>query len=74
MLALRAGIRDVEINRDIYAHTSDYFDYFSMAFSMGFMLDLSSAVKGKDMKFNYGFSNSKAGAGIDQQLDFIYAF
>lgn len=74
MLALRLGIRDIEINRDIYAHTSDYFDYFSLAFSLGFMLDLSSTVKGKDMKFNYGFSNSKAGAGIDQQLDFIYAF
>jgi hypothetical protein len=37
-------------------------------------LDLSKALKGKDVKFNYGFSTDKAGAGLDQQMDFIVSF
>jgi hypothetical protein len=73
-LALRIGVRDIEVNRDLVVKSDEYFDYFSLAFSLGFMLDLSSALKGKKVKFNYALSNSKAGVGIDQQLDFVWQF
>ncbi len=69
---VRLGIRDITMTRDLLYNRSDY--YFTMAVSMGFMLDLSQALNGKDVKCNYGLATDKVGAGLDQQLDFIFAF
>jgi hypothetical protein len=71
---IRAGIRDITFNRDFFTHASRYWDRFSAGVSIGFMVDLTDALRGKRVKFNYGLSTDKAGAGLDQQLDFIVAF
>ncbi len=71
---IRAGIRDIILNRDIFANSGRYKDHFSLAGSLGFQLDLSKALKGRDVKLNYGISNDKVWAGLDQQLDFIVLF
>ncbi len=71
---IRSGLRDITLNRDIFANRSTYKDHFTLAFSIGFLLDLSHALKGKDLKLNYGVSNDKVGAGLDQQLDFLFSF
>jgi hypothetical protein len=71
---IRAGIRDVVFNRDLIYKTDIYKKHFSLAMSLGFSLDLSTALKGKDIILNYGFSNDKVGAGLDQQLDFVVSF
>lgn len=71
---IRAGIRDILFNRDLFHNTDIFKKHFSLAMSLGFSLDLSTALKGKDIVLNYGFSNDKVGAGLDQQLDFVISF
>lgn len=71
---IRAGVRDIIFNRDIIYHIDEYKKHFSLALSLGFSLDLSKALKGKDIILNYGVSNDKVGAGLDQQLDFVVSF
>lgn len=71
---IRAGVRDIEFNRDIISNRDEYKDYFTLAVSLGFLIDLSTALEGKDIKFNYGISTDKVGAGVDQQLDFVVSF
>ncbi len=71
---IRSGLRDITLNRDLFVNRDTYKDHFTLAFSLGFLLDLSHALKGKDLKLNYGISNDKVGAGFDQQLDFLFSF
>lgn len=74
MLFIRAGIRDIALNSDIIHDSGEYGDHFTLAISMGFLLDLSAALKGKDLKLNYGVSTDKVWAGLEQQLDFVFSF
>ncbi len=74
LLFIRAGIRDIILNRDLFAHSDRFKDHFSLAVSLGFLVDLSKALKGKDIKLNYAVSNDKVWAGLDQQLDFVLKF
>ncbi len=71
---IRAGVRDIELNTDMFNNSSRYKDHFTLSICLGFSLDLTKALKGKDMRFNYGIATDKAGAGLDQQLDFIVSF
>ena len=74
MFYIRAGIRDITLNSDIVRNSSRYKDHFSLAVTGGFLLDLSKALKGKDIKLNYGISTDKVWAGLDQQIDFVFSF
>lgn len=74
MLYIRGGIRDIVLSSDLYRNGSAYKDIFSLAVSLGFSLDLSTALKGKDVKLNYGISTDKVGAGVEQILDFVAGF
>ncbi len=71
---VRAGVRDVEFNRDLFKNSRRYKNHLTMAITLGCTIDLSKALKGKDMRFNYGISTDKVGAGLDQQLDFVTTF
>lgn len=74
MLFIRAGIRDITLNSDLVRDGGNYKEFFSLAVSAGFFLDLSKALKGKDLKLNYGVSTEKRWAGLEQQLDFVFSF
>lgn len=74
MLFIRAGIRDITLNSDIIHDSGEYAGHFTLAVTMGFLLDLSTALKGKDLKLNYGVATDKVWAGLDQQLDFVFSF
>lgn len=71
---IRAGVRDIELNTDMFNDKGRFKDQFTLAMCLGFSLDLTAALKGKDIKFNYGIATDKAGAGLDQQLDFVVSF
>lgn len=74
MFYIRAGIRDITLNSDIVRNSSRYKDHFTLAVTGGFLLDLTKALKGKDIKLNYGISTDKVWAGLDQQFDFVFSF
>ena len=74
MLFIRAGIRDITLNSDLIHDSGSYKDHFTLAVSLGFLLDLSKALKGKDLKLNYGVSTEKRWTGLEQQLDFVFSF
>ncbi|MBD3392968.1 MAG: hypothetical protein GF418_12755 [Chitinivibrionales bacterium] len=69
---IRAGIRDIDLNGDMVSARSRYRDAFSFAVTAGFLLDLSSIVKG--LSLNYAFSTDKVWAGVENQLDFLLVF
>lgn len=74
MFYIRAGVRDIVFNRDLFRDSRQYKDAFSLAGSLGCFIDLSKALRGRNIKFNYAVSTDKVGAGLDQQLDFIVSF
>ncbi len=72
---IRVGLRDIQFNSDIIHDKEKYWDTFTYALSAGFSFDLAAALKkNRNMTLNYGIANSKVGAGIDQQLDFVVGF
>lgn len=71
---IRAGIRDITLNRNLLKHKSTYKKHFSLAISLGFQVDLTKVLKEKNIVLNYGVANDKVGNGLDQQLDFIWGF
>ncbi len=71
---VRAGIRDIALNSDMFRHSGAYADHFTCVASAGFRLDLSTALKGRGVVLNYAFATDKIGAGLEQQLDFVFSF
>jgi len=69
---LRMGIGEILLNGDITGDNRRYRRDFSFRCTGGIAVDMSSVRKG--MRLNYGVSTDKLWAGIDQQLDVIYAF
>lgn len=73
-LALRMGLRDIVIERDMVSHSESYRHNFSWALSAGVSIDLRGALGGRDARFNYGLSTDKAGRFLDQQFDVVMGF
>lgn len=73
---LRAGIRDITGNRDLFYDSDTYWDTFHCSLSAGFYFDLGNVLENdRDMGFNYGVATTKSGTGfVDQQLDFVWKF
>jgi hypothetical protein len=71
-LCLRAGLGDMLLNRNIYNNTDDFWDEFSPRITIGFGADLSKIQRG--LKVNYGIATDRTGAGVDQQMGFMYSF
>lgn len=73
-LFLRFGIGDFELNSEIFKDDSNYGDYFSLNYTLGFGLNLEKFLKNKNLTVNYGIALDKVFAGLDQQLDVILKF
>ncbi len=69
---IRAGVRDILLNRDMVAHPNRYWNGFSLAVTAGMRFDLSRIADG--LHGNYALATDKIWAGVEQQLDLVYTF
>jgi hypothetical protein len=69
---IRAGIGDFLLNRDLFSNSKDFWDKTSPRITLGFGAGLSKIQKG--LWVDYGVATDRVWAGVDQRVDFSYAF
>ena len=69
---IRAGLMDIDVDADLVNDPRAWFDHLAPAITAGFGLDLSQVRSG--LSLNYAMATCRIWAGVDQQIDVVFAW
>lgn len=68
---VRAGLMDIDVDADIFSAPRTWASHLAPAVTAGFGLDLSQVRSG--LSLNYAMATCRIWAGVDQQIDVVFA-
>jgi hypothetical protein len=69
---IRAGLMDIDVDADLVNAPRTWFDHLAPAITAGFGLDLSQVRSG--LSLSYAMATCRIWAGVDQQIDVVFAW